>query len=264
MASGSEKLDEESATGPDLLPALILKFCAAELASPLHQLLLVILRDGKWPAAWMKHWICPIHKRKALCDPRNYRGVHLTAQISKVAERALQAMWVPTLVRIGAFGENQFAYLPGRGSRDALALAVLTWITGFSQGQRFAVYCSDVSGAFDKVQKTRLIQKLQASGIGPCIRRVLESWLGDREAHVVVEGQSSKSMPLSNMVYQGTVFGPPLWNLHYADARHAVRRASFNELVFADDLNAFKGFEKEATDEAMNKEMEECQKGLHA
>ena len=68
-----------------------------------------------------------------------------------------------------------------------------------------AVYCSDVSGACDKVQKTRLVGKLRAAGISRNIGRVIESWLDDREANVVVEGQSSKPMPLSNMVYQGTV-----------------------------------------------------------
>ena len=151
-----EKLDVDSATGPDLLPARILKMCAAELADPVHKLVLSILRVGKWPAAWMRHWICPLHKRKATCEPGNYRGIHLTPQLSKVVERVLQSMWVPTLIRVGAFGENQFAYLPARGSRDALALAALTWITCFARGQRVAVYCSDVSGAFDKVQKTRL------------------------------------------------------------------------------------------------------------
>ena len=212
----------------------------------------------------MHHWVCPIHKRKAVCAPSNYRGVHLTPQLSKVVERVLQSMWVPSLVRSGAFGENQFAYLPGRGTRDALALAVLTWIKGFSHGQRFAVYCSDVSGAFDKVQKIRLVGKLQASGIDHSIRRVIESWLEDREARVIVEGQHSKPMPLSNMVYQGTVWGPPLWNLHYADARHAVRQSGFDELVFADDLNAFKGFSKDVADEEIFNEMAVCQNNLHA
>ena len=199
-----------------------------------------------------------------MCDPNNYRGVHLTTQLSKVAERVLQKMWVPFLIRTGAFGDNQFAYLPERGCRDALALAVLTWIAGFGRGERYAVYCSDVSGAFDKVQKSRLVGKLRASGIDDRIRRVLESWLGDREAHVIVEGHSSKPMALSNMVYQGTAWGPPLWNLHYADARFAVRMNDFKELIFADDLNAFKSFSKEAPDEELQNAMSTCQQNLHS
>ena len=76
-------------------------------------------------------------------------------------------------------------------------------------------------------------------------------------------GHNSKLMPLSDMVYRGTVWGPPLWNLHYADARFAVRQNGFHELVFADDLNAFKSFEKEVTDEDMHEEMDECQRNVH-
>ena len=32
------------------------------------------------------HGICPIHKKKAVSDAENYRGIHLTAQISKHAK----------------------------------------------------------------------------------------------------------------------------------------------------------------------------------
>ena len=42
-------------------------------------------------------------------------------------------------------GEHQFAYKPGRGARDALALLVLTWISGFDKGDKFAVYHSATS-----------------------------------------------------------------------------------------------------------------------
>ena len=45
------------------------------------------------------------------------------------------------------------------------------------------------------------------------------------------------------MVYQGTVLGPPLWNVFYEDAAIAIRVHGFCEIVFAHDLNAFKAFE---------------------
>ena len=40
---------------------------------------------------------------------------------------------------------------------------------------------------------------------------------------------------------QGTVLGPPLWNLFYADARSSVHSKGY-ESVFAGDFNAWKGF----------------------
>ena len=55
VQKGLERLDIDSATGPDKLPARILKVCATELAHPVHQLVLAILRCGRWPRAWMRH-----------------------------------------------------------------------------------------------------------------------------------------------------------------------------------------------------------------
>ena len=107
---------------------------------------------------------------------------------------------------------------------------------------KFAVYCSDVSGAFDKVSRRRLTLKLKAKGLDDAIVRVLISWLRDRVARIVVSGKHSKDQVLSNMVFQGTVLGPGLWNIMYEDARHAIASNDFIEIVFADDLNAFRAF----------------------
>ena len=67
-----------------------------------------------------------------------------------------------------------------------------------------------------------------------------QAWLRDRPAKVVVAGKLSQDLTLSNMVFQGTVWGPLLWNVFYEDAATPVRKAGFTEAVYADDLNAFK------------------------
>ena len=139
-------------------------------------------------------------------------------------------------------GENQFAYKPFRGARDALALLVLTWVHGFDNGLKFAVYCADVSGAFDRVSSVRLLQKLEAVGVPQEWVRVFSSWLRERPARVAVGGVFSEVIPLRDMVFQGTVWGPQLWNTFFADAWRATQKAGFAETVFADDLNAHKAF----------------------
>jgi hypothetical protein len=42
------------------------------------------------------------------------------------------------------------------------------------------------------------------------------------------------------MVFQGTVLGPQLWNLFFADVADAIREFMFEEVIFADDLNAYR------------------------
>eukprot|EP00969_Alexandrium_andersonii_P173882 7686562-Alexandrium_andersonii.AAC.1 len=60
--------------------------------------------------------------------------------------------------------------------------------------------------------------------------RVLSSSLAPRAARVVLQGCSSREIRTSAMVYQGTVFGPSLWNLFFADARRAIHSSGFSEL----------------------------------
>ena len=256
-------LDESSGTGPDLIPTKILRRCAGALALPIWFLASSILRFGHWPTIWKEHWLTPLYKKRSVYNANNYRGIHLTSQVSKVLERFLGLTFIPYLHGITAFGPNQFAYLPKCGARDALAHVVLTWISGFGEGLKFCIYCSDVSGAFDKVNVKRLLKKLCAKGVPANIIRVIESWLGHRKAHVVVAGCKSKTMTLENMVYQGTVWGPALWNVHYADASVPIQKHGFTEIIFADDLNAYKAYKHDCSNDVLLKDMQACQEEVH-
>ena len=88
-------LDEDSALGPDLVPTRILKRCAKVSAPGLHLLILAILKFGEWPTLWMEHWVVHLFKWKSGYDPGNYKGMHLTSQIIKVAARVIASLTVP-------------------------------------------------------------------------------------------------------------------------------------------------------------------------
>ena len=160
-----KSINPESATGPDLLPGRILRECACQLAKPLSMLVKRIISTGNWPNAWREHWIIPIHKRKAVTNARNYRGVHLTAQISKAAERMVTTLAAPFLQSPLRIGSNQFAYCKEKGSRDALAYLVLSIISAFEQKQKVVLFCSDVQGAFDRVSEARFASKIAKAGL---------------------------------------------------------------------------------------------------
>ena len=48
----------------------------------------------------------------------------------------------------------------------------------------------------------------------------------------------SSAMTLSNMVFQGTVLGPALWNCFFSDVATKVPVGNQKMNMFADDLNA--------------------------
>ena len=119
-------LRKDSSTGPDNMASRILKRCCVSLALPITLLARCILEHGCWPCSWRTHWVLPLFKKRAKSDPGNYRGIHLTPQISKVMERLLGTLFLPYLEATGAYGPNQFAYRKKRSFMDALALAYFT------------------------------------------------------------------------------------------------------------------------------------------
>ena len=199
-----------------------------------------------------------------MADPENYRGVHLTSQISKVVERVLaHTLITPFVKSLSLYGENQFAYTRGRGARDVIAFLVMTWLFAFASNKIVAVYCSDVAGAFDRVHKHRLLGKLRGSGLHPKLVKIFESWLNERLANVVIGGSMSRSILMRNMVYQGTVFGPMLWNIFFKDAGDAIRAAGFEDISYADDLNAYKVYPGHLSPAYLQQDMCVVQRNLH-
>ena len=93
-----------------------------------------------------------------------------------------------------------------------MAYLVLAWLAAFREKAGIALYMSDVSGAFDRVSVDRLLEKLLARGMPEDLLEVIQSWLRKRSAHVIVGGEMSNAMTLQDMVFQGTAWGPPLWN----------------------------------------------------
>ncbi len=261
-------LDVHSGIGPDLLPARVLKACASELALPVTLLTRRLPTQGRWPSCRRTHWIHAIHKRKSRADGTNYGGVHLTPQLPKVVERALGSVFIPWVEANGLDGPHQYAYGKEKSYKDTLVVNVCNWLLLMERGSLVGVYCSDVSGAFDRVDRQRLSVKLRASGLHQRVVDVLSSWLEDRVSKVAVGGKHSPEEPLTDSVFQGTVLVSPLWNIFYADARFSMHKGGFTETVFADDFNAWKGFtvNKDDVKESQAKALHElysAQKELH-
>ena len=79
-----------------------------------------ILETGSWPEKWIVHWIVPLYKKRSVYDPGNYRGIHLTAQLFKLVECVLRALFLSSVSATVAFGLNQLSYVKEKGAQDAL------------------------------------------------------------------------------------------------------------------------------------------------
>ena len=161
------------------------------------------------------------------------------------------------------FGANQFAYTKRRGFGDALLFNLCNWISAIESGHLVGLYCSDVSGAFDRVESERLLAKWLSCNLHPKLLKLISSWLEFRHGFVVVNGPCSVASLLRNKFFQGTVWGPGLWNTFFGDARRALHSRGFTKTTFADDMHCFKLFDRHASTESVFDELHSCQSRLH-
>ena len=258
-----KQINVHKATGPDLLPARILKTCADELAVPLTILIRKILHEGCWPNYWKNHWIMPVFKKGSVSDPTKYRGIHLTSVLSKTVERVLGLTLVQYLDHVGAFGQAQWAFRKGHSCRDLVTVVVCNWLLGFHEGQKIGIYDSDISGAFDRVETERLLSKCRRAGLNKIWLLFLSSYLSPRTAHIIVNGAKSEQITIKNMVYQGTVLGPPLWNTFFSDVKDAAESSGATAAMFADDLVTYKRYDRQLDNSLIFDDLHECQAAVH-
>ena len=145
-----KKLNDATATGNDQISASILKRLVDELATPFTLVCRRLLLEGCWPDVWKVHLIVPIYKKLSAFNVNNYRGVHLTSVLSKVAERVIGVQLV-ALLQHNVCGENQWAFRTGVGCKDLVTMLLMSWILGICTGYKIGAYLGYISVAFDCV-----------------------------------------------------------------------------------------------------------------
>ena len=80
-------LDVTKASGPDGIPARLLKECSFTIAPNLCELFNLSLRIGRRPAEWKAANITPVHKKDLKIPAENYRPISLLPIIAKILER---------------------------------------------------------------------------------------------------------------------------------------------------------------------------------
>ena len=110
------------------------------------------------------------------------------------------------------------------------------------QGSKVGIWLGDIMGAFDRVRTERLVNSLKSTGMSDRLTKFFADYLKPRLAQVVVEGKLSRTFEIANQVFQGTVLGPPFWNVFFADVSDPIRECAMLESAYADDIKAFKAY----------------------
>ncbi|CAB4025727.1 Hypothetical predicted protein [Paramuricea clavata] len=209
-----QNLDEEKATGPDNIPAVLLKNCAASIAPSLCELFNKSLSSGQLPPEWKLSNVCPIPKKSPLHEVSNYRPISLLLLVSKVFERCIYNRLTDHIS--SKLNELQHGFQRGKSTTSQL-LHVLHNIHKMLEKrcQVDTIYLN-FAKAFDKVSHDLLLVKFH-NGIKGNHLRWFKNYLSGRFQRLTVHGVTSQPFPILSGIPQGSIFGPILFLINVND-----------------------------------------------
>ncbi|CAB3377302.1 Hypothetical predicted protein [Cloeon dipterum] len=232
-------LDAKSATGPDGVPAVLLKRCAKTLCPSLAHIFNLLLRACDLPADWKCAAVTPIPKDGDKSDLRNYRPISVTSVVGMLLENHVRNQLAGFLETNIALPDNQHGFRERRSCTTMLLRTLDSWTAAIdknSGGHVHAIFL-DWAKAFDKVPHQRLLSKLQHHGIDGAALEWLKNFLVGRSQFVRFGGARSEPCVVSSGVVQGSVLGPLLFNVYVSDIPAVVKT---NLVQFADDCTIFR------------------------
>ena len=115
-------LDVNKASGPDGIPAIVLRNCAPEMSSVLTRLFRFTLETGVGPKSWKLANVQPAPKKGSRVDLANYRPISVTSILCKIMERVLN-----NGLEVYLEDYYQYGFRQGRSTVDLLVYATHTW-----------------------------------------------------------------------------------------------------------------------------------------
>lgn len=198
--------------------------------------------QGVFPTKYKLAAVTPSLKKPSLDqdNPANYRPISNLINISKILERLFFARFQPHVCTCSNFSFFQSAYRRFHSTETALLHTLDKIFTSSDQGTPTILVSLDLSAAFDVIDHSILLNRLQYSfGISGTAFAWLQSYLSGRQQFVRAGHASSAHMVCSTGVPQGSVLGPILFSCYTSPICHLVSSFNMHIQQYADDTQVF-------------------------
>ena len=204
---GTEKLlknlDPTKATGPDQIPARILKQFAAEFAPHLTTIFNTSITKGEVPTDWRLANVIPIFKKGKKYLASNYRPVSLTCICYKLLKHIVVSNILKHLDLHNILVDCQHGFRAKRSCETQLLTLSHELLSNLHSSIQTDLIILDFSKAFDKVPHKKLLWKLNNYGIRGNTWKWVSAFLSNRMQQVALDGEVSGQLPVVSGVPQG-------------------------------------------------------------
>ena len=200
-------LDQSKASGCDDLPVRMLVDAKEFVSEPLAFIMNLSFPTGIFPDNLKMARVVPIFKKGDKSIPGNYRPISILPIISKLFEKLVNNRIVNFLERNEILYNHQYGFRHGYNTKLSL-INLINQITKYTDEGRITVgVFIDFAKAFDTINHTILLKKLEHYGIRGIALKLFRNYLKNRQQFVQYDNCKSSNKSISCGVPQGSVLG---------------------------------------------------------
>ena len=228
------RLPSRTSTGPDDLPAILLKQLAPSIAVNLTTIMNCCITQNKFPSQWKEANMAAIWKGKgARDDPSNYRPISILPVLARLFEKAVARQLTDYCRANFIIPQEQFGFRASSSCELALLSALDRWMGEIDEGKVVGALLIDLSKAFDTVPNQQLLFELLGIGCGRSAILFFKSYLSGRRQRVKQGATLTDWRDVSRGVPQGSSISPLLFNIF---VRELPSISDSSTIQFADDV----------------------------
>ena len=231
--------------GIDGINANIFKHTYLAIINELVHLINICLANGVFPSALKMAVIKPVFKSGDKKVFNNYRPISILPYISKLLEKVIHLRIMTYLDNANILSSCQFGFQKNRSTYMPMLLLQENITKSFEKGNITCGLYLDLKKAFDTVDHTILVGKLEKYGFANSALNIIKSYLSNRKQCVEYYGARSTFKLVKIGVPQGSILGPLLFLLYINDFPNISQNIKF--LLYADDTAIFFESDKMST-----------------
>jgi hypothetical protein len=221
------------AMGPDGIPIEAWRGLGDVAIVWLTKLFNLIFRSNKMPEEWRRSILVPIFKNKGdVQSCTNYRGIKLMSHTMKLWERVIEHR----LRRLTSVTKNQFGFMPGRSTMEAIFLVRQLMERYREQKKDLHMVFIDLEKAYDKIHQNVMWWALEKHKVPIKYITLIKDMYDNVVTSVRTSDGDTDDFPIRIGLHQGSALSPYLFDLVMDEVTRDIQGDIPWCMLFADDV----------------------------